>query len=394
VLTFQQYTGAVMAKAVEDTTFYVYNRFVALNEVGGEPAAFGGSVAMFHAKNARRQATMPHSLVATSTHDTKFGEDARARLYVLSEMAGEWADWVREWREMNRRHKTHVEGRPAPDANEEYRLYQTLMACWPVEPAGETEPFKPDEAFRQRLRDHVRKAVNEAKVNTHWVHPNEAWMEACDRFVNALLTPGDENAFLASFEGRARRIAHRGMVNSLAQVVLKITSPGVPDFYQGGEGWNFTLVDPDNRALIDWHEREVFKERICGTPWRDLLRGWKDGAIKVRLTSALLTFRREHVTLFQRGGYEPLTATGHFADRLVMFARRHEQKAVVVIVPRLTAMLGCPPLGLVWEDTAVTLPAVRGKWRDVFTGREWGGGTSAAMAEVLGELPVAVLATG
>jgi (1->4)-alpha-D-glucan 1-alpha-D-glucosylmutase len=241
VLTFQQYTGAVMAKSVEDTAYYVYNRFVALNEVGGDPGAFGGSVAGFHAANARRRETTPHSLLATSTHDTKFGEDARARLYVLSEMAGQWMDWVNEWRELNQRFKTNVDGRLAPDANEEYRFYQTLLACWP--PDG----FTPDEPFRQRLCEHVRKAVNEAKVNTHWFHPNESWLEACTRFVNAVLTPETGDEFLTSFGPKAQRLAHLGLVNSLAQVALKITSPGVPDFYQGCEGWNVSLVDPDNR---------------------------------------------------------------------------------------------------------------------------------------------------
>lgn len=386
VLTFQQYTGAVMAKAVEDTSFYVYNRFIALNEVGGDPAAFGGTVAAFHARNARRRETTPHSLLATSTHDTKFGEDARARLYVLSEIPDEWSDWVREWREFNHRHHTHVDGRPAPDANEEYRLYQTLVACWP---AAEGEP---DEPFRQRIREHMRKAINEAKVNTHWIHPNQPWIEACDRFVTALLTPAPDNAFLASFAPRARRLAHRGMVNSLAQVVLKITSPGVPDFYQGCEGWNFALVDPDNRALIDWAGREAFAATVGDAPWRALLRGWKDGAVKVRLTRALLSFRREHLALFQRGSYAPLLARGHFADRVVAFARRHEAEAVVVIVPRLTSALGCPPLGLVWEDTALELPAARGLWRDLLSGREWSGSTAVPLAEVFHELPVAVLA--
>jgi (1->4)-alpha-D-glucan 1-alpha-D-glucosylmutase len=181
------------------------------------------------------------------------------------------------------------------------------------------------------------------------------------------------------------------MVNSLAQLALKITSPGVPDFYQGCEGWNFSLVDPDNRGLIDWNERESFASETGEMPWRDLLRRWKDGAIKVRLTRALLTFRREHLGVFQQGNYAPLAANGHFADRLVIFSRKHENEALVVIVPRLTAALGCPPLGLVWEDTAIELPATRGVWRDVLTGREFLGAHRAPVAEIFGELPLAVL---
>jgi (1->4)-alpha-D-glucan 1-alpha-D-glucosylmutase len=385
VLTFQQYTGAVMAKAVEDTAFYVYNRFIALNEVGGDPEVFGGTVAEFHAANVRRRETTPHSLLATSTHDTKLGEDARARLYVLSEMAGQWNDWVTEWRELNRRFKRDVDGRAAPDANEEYRIYQTLLACWP------TTDFRPDDAFRQRLRDHVRKAVNEAKVNTHWYHPNEAWIEACDRFIDAILTPETGGEFLASFVPKAQRLAHLGIVNALAQVTLKITSPGVPDFYQGCETWNLSLVDPDNRNLIDWAGREEIANAAGEATWRDLLRSWPDGRIKVRLTRDLLRFRRERLALFQSGDYVPHSAAGRYSERLAIFSRRHNDAQVMVIVPRLSSLLGCPPLGLVWEDTAIALPSARGKWRDVLTGAEWSGGQSARVAELFDELPLAVL---
>lgn len=384
VLTFQQYTGAVMAKAVEDTAFYVYNRFVALNEVGGNPAAFGGTVAEFHAANAHRRETTPHSLLATSTHDTKFGEDARARLYVLSELAGEWADWVTEWRELARRFKTNVDGRLAPDANEEYRFYQTLLACWPP------DAFTPDEAFRQRLREHLHKAVNEAKVNTHWLHPNEGWIESCDRFVNALLTPKTGEEFLASFGPKAQRLAHLGLINSLAQVALKITLPGVPDFYQGSERWNLSLVDPDNRGLIDWSVPEKVAAAARTMSWRELLRRWKDGAVKLRLTEELLRFRREHLALFQLGDYEPRAATGRFADRLVVFRRRHESESLLVVVPRLTALLGCPPIGLVWEDTAIALPPVNGRWRELLTGQPIASET-CAVAELFREMPLAVL---
>ncbi len=386
VLTFQQYTGAVMAKSVEDTAFYVYNRFVALNEVGGDPAAFGGSVTEFHAANARRRETMPHSLLATSTHDTKFGEDARARLYVLSEIPAEWADWVTEWQAVNRAHKRTVDERTAPEANEEYRIYQTLLACWPP---GE---FVPDEAFRQRIRDHVRKAVNEAKVNTHWNHPNEGWIEACDHFVDALLTPATGHEFLVRFEPAARRLAHLGLVNSLAQVVLKITSPGIPDFYQGSEGWNLSLVDPDNRGLVAWDAVQEFAAGVQAKPWRELLRSWRDGAIKIRLTEKLLRFRRERREVFRQGSYEAMAAEGRFAEKLVLFQRRHGAERVVVLVPRLTASLGCPPLGLVWEDTAAIIPGETAIWRDVLTGAEYDG-NRLALADVFDELPVAVLHT-
>lgn len=383
VLTFQQYTGAVMAKSVEDTAFYVYNRFIALNEVGGHPADFGGTVSEFHAANARRRDTAPHSMLATATHDTKFGEDVRARLYVLSELPDEWADWVAEWRDLNARHKTDLDGRIAPDANEEYRLYQTLLGCWPM---GMVEP---DDVFRTRICEHVRKAVNEAKVNTHWLHPDVPWLEAGDRFVDAILSPVHGRVFLASFRPKAQRLARLGLVNSLAQVVLKITSPGLPDIYQGCEGWSLTLVDPDNRQLIDWSEPESAAAEIARTSWTELLRSWKDGRIKVRLTRELLRFRREHLMLFQEGDYEPLMVRGMFAENVIGFRRQAANEQLVVVVPRLTAALGAPPVGLVWEDTALVLPP--GAWRDVLTGSEWAGGETVQMSALFGVLPLAVL---
>ncbi len=386
VLTFQQYTGAVMAKSVEDTAFYVYNRFVALNEVGGNPATFGRSVPEFHADSARRRALTPHTLLATSTHDTKFGEDARARLYALSELPDEWARWVAEWRELNRAHKTAVGDRVAPDANEEYRFYQTLLACWP---AGE---FEPDDAFRQRLREHVRKAVNEAKRNTHWHHPDEKWLEAGDRFIDAVLTPGSGGAFLASFRPKVERLARLGVVNSLAQLVLKVTSPGVPDFYQGCERWNFSLVDPDNRRLVDWRDVDASLASARAASWPELLQRWPDARVKQRLTAELLRFRHDHLALFQQGDYEPLAATGEWADRVVAFRRCHGSECSVVVVPRLTAALGDWPIGAVWGDTALALPKGWSKWSRV-VGREatWESLRPVPLRELCAELPVAVL---
>lgn len=388
VLTWQQYTGAIMAKAVEDTTFYVYNRFIALNEVGGDPAHFGAPVADFHRANHARRETAPHGLLATSTHDTKLGEDVRARLYALSELPHEWHDRVSRWRALNARHKTMVDGRDAPDANEEYRLYQTLLGCWP---AG---TFEPDQAFRARMREHVRKATNEAKRNTHWTHPNEAWLNACDAFVDAILTEKTAAEFLADFTQLAQRLAHLGMINSLAQVVLKTTAPGVPDFYQGSELWNLSLVDPDNRQLVDWGPREKILGEIDAATWHELLRTWRDGRVKLRLTRELLQFRRNHAPLFQEGTYEPLHATGRFADHVVAFRRTHGAMSLLVVVPRLASRLGTPPLGLVWEDTAVDLGDTSG-YHDVLTAasvKKSSGVRGAAVADLMAELPFAVLA--
>ncbi|HTO03905.1 MAG TPA: malto-oligosyltrehalose synthase, partial [Opitutus sp.] len=241
VLSFQQYTGAVMAKAVEDTAFYTYSRLIALNEVGGHPGRFGSTIAGFHTANAERARLTPHALLATATHDTKLGEDVRARLYALSEIPHEWHDALTEWHEINQQHKTTVDGRSAPDVSEEYRLYQVLLGVWPAEDAD------PTEAFCARLREHLRKAVNEARQNTTWIQPNEAWLQAGDRFIDRILDQDTGREFLAAFRPVARRLAHLGMINSLAQVVLKSMSPGVPDFYQGAELWELSLVDPDNR---------------------------------------------------------------------------------------------------------------------------------------------------
>ena len=208
--------------------------------------------------------------------------------------------------------------------------------------------------------------------------------------MDSLLTPKTGDEFLASFIPKAQRLAHLGLVNSLAQVALKITSPGVPDFYQGCEGWNLSLVDPDNRALVDWSAKETAAASAGDMAWRGLLRNWKDGRVKVRLTQNLLGFRRQHLQLFQSGDYQPLMAEGRFAARLVVFARQHEREALLVVVPRLTAALGCPPMGLVWEDTALVLPPTDSEWRDVLTGRDWRPGT-IPIAELLSDLPLAIL---
>lgn len=385
-LSFQQYTGAVMAKAVEDTAFYTYNRFVGLNEVGGNPGHFGGAVAAFHAANAERFRRSPHSLLTTATHDTKLGEDARARLYALSELPHEWREWVLEWRELNQQHKTIVDGRAAPDANEEYRLYQILLGVWPADDAD------PDDALRQRLREYFRKAVNEAKRNTTWVQPNDKWIEAGDRFIDGILNVDTGRAFLASFRPKAQRLAHLGMVNSLTQVVLKITSPGVPDFYQGCELWDLSLVDPDNRRPVDFARRHEIAKSLPAVSPAQLLRDWRSGAIKLWLMHRLLGFRREQPALFGEGDYQPLGATGRFAESVIAFARTHGEQTAVVVVPRFTSKLGCPPLGLAWEDTAVTMPAGATKgWRETLTGRRWEGQASLRLAELFAELSVAVL---
>jgi len=387
VLEFQQYTGAIMAKSVEDTAFYAHSRFIALNEVGGNPMRFGASVAQFHESNIERLRVTPHGLIATSTHDTKLGEDVRARLYALSEIPHEWEDWVREWRELNRRHKTTVDGREAPDANEEYRLYQVLIGAWPADDSD------PNDAFKKRIREHLRKAVNEAKRNTTWTEPNEAWLAAGDHFIDGLLGAESGREFLASFRVQAQRVAQLGMVNSLSQVVLKTMSPGVPDFYQGSELWDLSLVDPDNRREVNYTKRQKLVARTR-VDWTELLRTWRNGAIKLHLTRALLQYRRANAELFQNGNYLPLEVRGRFGDQIAAFARAWASKVVVVVVPRLSSRLGSPPLGLVWDDTRIVLPPnIPGPWKNIFAQREVPPADEWLVAELFRVVPFAVVAT-
>jgi (1->4)-alpha-D-glucan 1-alpha-D-glucosylmutase len=259
VIKFQQCTGPITAKGVEDTAFYQYHRLVALNEVGGEPGEFGAPIETFHRQNEARLAESPHSLLATSTHDTKRSEDVRARLAALSEMPREWTQALRRWHTANRKRRREIAGELAPDHNEETLLYQTLLGSWPLEPLDETT--RP--SYVQRIQDYMVKALHEAKVNSSWIEPNEAWDNAVREFVARLLEPGPRNRFLATFEPFAARLAPLGAINSLAQTVFKLTSPGVPDFYQGSELWDFSLVDPDNRRPVDYALR---RERLDSLP--------------------------------------------------------------------------------------------------------------------------------
>lgn len=385
VLTFQQYTGAVTAKSVEDTAFYTYCRFIALNEVGGDPSTFGGTVERFHEINLRRLQTTPQSMLATSTHDTKMSEDVRARLYTLSEIPAEWEDWVAEWREIASPFKSQVEGLSAPDPVDEYRLYQILIGAWPL------NTDEPDETFRKRIREHVRKAVNEAKRFTSWIHPNEPYLQGCDRFVDALLTRPSADAFLASFVHRAKRVAHLGSVNSFAQIVLKSTVPGVPDFYQGNDLWDFSLVDPDNRRPVDYERREEVLAKLNNANPLDLLRNWTDGGIKLWTTQRLLALRAARADVFQYGDYTGLSITGRFKKHAIGFRRDGIESSILVVVPRISAILGCPPTGLVWDDTAVEPGEGSTWWQDIFTSRNFAANTALPLVELFAELPFAVL---
>ncbi|HEV2107588.1 MAG TPA: malto-oligosyltrehalose synthase [Thermomicrobiales bacterium] len=410
-MRFQQLTGPVMAKGLEDTAFYRYNRLAALNEVGGDPTRFGLPVAAFHRQNLDRLRRWPDAMLSTSTHDTKRSEDVRARMDVLSEIPREWRAAVNRWTRMNRKHKTRVNNIPAPDRNDEYLLYQTLLGAWPLDPEG--EDLAVWDEFVDRIAAYMDKALREAQVHTSWVNPNEEYDAATAAFVRRLLDRGGENLFLADIATLRKKVAFFGAINALGQQVLKLTSPGVPDIYQGTELWDFSLVDPDNRRPVDYQHRsrmlqDLQRSRNPAALARDLLDGWCDGRIKLYVTHRVLKLRAERRDLFGRGEYIPLDATGSRADHVVAFSRQSRgedatDREIVVVVPRLIHGLTggdlVPPVGEeVWGATLLETPHVPPGtvYRDIFTGQDVavetvGGRVVMRIRDVLSSFPVAVL---
>jgi (1->4)-alpha-D-glucan 1-alpha-D-glucosylmutase len=392
---FQQLTSPVTAKGIEDTAFYVFNRFVSLNEVGGEPGRFGWPPDRVHKFLAERQAKHPGGLSPLTTHDTKRSEDARARLNVLSELPGEWADRVGRWAHLNRGHKAEPEeGTAAPDANEEYLIYQTLVAVWPGEPAAVTDDF------RARIQGFVKKALCEGKVHSSWINPDPDYEAAVAKYVDAILDPGRSAEFLADLDQFVRRVAFFGRINSLAQTVIRCTAPGVPDTYQGTEGWDFSLVDPDNRRPVEYAASGHWLQELDEQPGREsvrhLVRDLSDARVKPFVLSRALRCRRDHTDLFAHGEYVPLAAEGPRADHLFAYLRRLDGSAALVVVPRLAVGLvpqaDGPPIGPVWDGTVVRLPdGLGGRWENVFTGETVKAGGLVPVAEVLGTFPVAIL---
>ena len=344
-----------MAKGLEDTLFYIYNRLPALNEVGGEPQQFGLSVEVFHERNLDRQRDWPATLLATSTHDTKRSEDVRARIVAISEIPELWRRSLQRWGTANHRWKRMVNDLEAPDANEEYLLYQTLLGTWPMQANGEPEPV-PAPDYIERIQAYMTKALKEAKINTSWIQPNEEWDAAMHDFVARILDSSPRNKFLPIFLPAAKEIIRLGAINSLTQTLLKLTSPGVPDIYQGTEIWDYSLVDPDNRRPVDYElRRQMLKSLSNATPG-ELMQTWPDGRIKLFLTKHLLQLRRGHADLFERGEYLPLHTSGTFAECCVSFVRRLDDNWIAVIAPRLSSRIGFPPIGEAWQDTAIQLP--------------------------------------
>ncbi|MBA2665558.1 MAG: malto-oligosyltrehalose synthase, partial [Trueperaceae bacterium] len=390
---FQQYTGPVTAKAVEDTTFYRYVRLVSLNEVGSEPDPFGTSPAAFHEANRRRQRSHPHAMLATATHDHKRGEDVRARLNVLSEVPQSWSRHVQRWMGWNRRKRSTVDGSAAPSRSDEYLFYQTVIGAWPLDAVA---PDFGVDAFAERVDVYMRKAMREAKRQTSWVAPNEEYERAVSSFVKRCLDVELSRPFVEAVSSFAHEIAPAGAVNGLSQIALKLASPGVPDTYQGTELWDFSLVDPDNRQSVDYALRRAYLD--APTAASELLDSWRDGRIKAWLIERMLAVRRGDPELFTLGAYVPLAADGPHAQRVISLARRHEERTLIVVAPRLVwPLLGDEerPLPRGWGATRVVVPEELAErtFVDVLSGRQRavGAGGALVVGECLSELPVAVL---
>jgi (1->4)-alpha-D-glucan 1-alpha-D-glucosylmutase len=325
-LKLQQFTGPVMAKSLEDTTFYRYHRLLALNEVGGSPSARALSTEAFHQTMKIRAEEWPHGMTATSTHDTKRGEDARTRLIALTEIPGEWTSAVARWKILNAPHLVIVDELRAPSATFEYMLYQALLGAWP--------PGQADDAFRERIEAYALKAAREGKEETSWLNPDEPYEMGLRTFIRRILDPGLSADFLKSMEALARRVSLLGALNSLSQVTLKATMPGVPDFYQGTEFWDLSLVDPDNRRPVDFVERAKVLKQVETPDWEELKRRWPNGHIKQAWTRHLLKLRSELADVFVNGSYEPLEVGGTHREHIIAFARRRGRDAAIVAVAK------------------------------------------------------------
>jgi (1->4)-alpha-D-glucan 1-alpha-D-glucosylmutase len=406
----QQFTSAVMAKGLEDTSFYRYHRLDSLNEVGGDPRRFGMSPEIFHAKMAERSKSWPHSMLDTSSHDTKRSEDVRARIDVISEIPYRWGKEVRQWRELNQSKKRLVDDVLAPSRNDEYLLYQSLVGSWPLEGG-----VPPDATYRERMKQYMLKAVREAKEKSSWANPNTNYEAAVIAFVDEVLAPSQENAFVASLAEFSSDVARIGMLNSLSQTLLKLTCPGVPDLYQGTELWDLSLVDPDNRRPVDYSRRAEILTEMRTWPEsgagliacvRDLVNHMSDGRIKMYLTWRALNLRKENPKLFADGDYLRRNIQGPKAKHLVAFARRWEEQELIVVVPRLCATLfsgqSANPLD-VWKDTLLELAkgefaraSENRTYRNIFTAKTLDPGSlgqegSVRAAGLFEDFPVAAL---
>jgi len=404
-MKFQQVSAPVMAKGVEDTAFYRYHRLISLNDVGGDPCQFGISVAAFHAATRARASRWPHSLLATSTHDSKRSEDVRARLNILSEMPVTWKQILKRWDRLNRGRKHVIDDIEAPSRNDEYLLYQTLVGTWPL--------TVPDEAaladYRTRIETYMIKAIREGKEYSSWVNVNADYEDATRSFIRVLLAPGENNLFLADFISFVQPISHHGLLNSLAQILIKLVAPGVPDIYQGCDLWQFNLVDPDNRRQIDFVHRykllaEV-KSLVVDAPpeqWplrlQSMVSDMADGRIKLYTLWQSPSLRKRWPEVFRDGEYLPLTVCGEHAANVFAFARICGSRFIITLVPRLTTHLpeeqGTLPIGMkVWGDTVLKLTGelVDLEWNNVFTGETYKAHNKIELGRLLTHFPICLI---
>ena len=397
VMRWQQFTGPIMAKAYEDTLLYVYNPLISLNEVGGDPRPTTAVVGGLSRFVADRRKHWPNSMNATTTHDTKRAEDVRARINVLSEIPGQWQERLERWSKLNTKNKTQVDGQQVPDRNEETFLYQTLLGVWPTD-------GHENASLLDRLQAYAIKATREAKVHTRWTLPNTAHENALKRFVASILKPSKSNAFLRDFVEFQQSIAYSGMVNGLSQALVKIISPGIPDFYQGSELWDLRLVDPDNRQPVDFAKRASMLARLkrakaSASFASELARHWEDGQIKLYAIWKALKFRRERSELFSKGDFLELKASGPHAEHILAILLHHKRERALLVAPRWLARAqeewkSGPDI--LWTEARLRLPdAAPQSWENILTGEKIvsadNGQKSLAVGEMLRHFPVALL---
>jgi (1->4)-alpha-D-glucan 1-alpha-D-glucosylmutase len=398
VMRWQQFTGPIMAKAFEDTFLYVFNPLISLNEVGGDPRPSTAPGADFPGYIKTRQKDWPHAMNASTTHDTKRGEDVRARINVLSEIPALWQKRLDRWSKMNAHHRKTIAGQPVPDRNEEVFLYETLVGAWPFD----GDPV----SFVDRLKAYAIKATREAMVHTRWTRPNLHHEQALERFIAAILRPGAKNKFLPDFIDFHKSIAFYGMANGLAQTLFKMAAPGVPDFYQGSDLWDFRLVDPDNRQPVDFAERKLALTKFRALDespspaFMEVARNWRDGGIKLYVIWKALQQCAKHPELYSNGEFLPLDIRGKRSEHVSAFVRRLNKNWAVVVVPRWLARAGFPlppnGTGKFWGDTTVRLPKTApNRWKNVFTNRivetKTKNGGKTIRLDDLGQFPVALL---
>lgn len=409
-MRIQQLSSPVMAKAMEDTSFYIYHRLTSLNEVGGDPGTFGLTINAFHGASQDRAKHWPHTMLATSTHDGKRSEDVRSRINVLSEIPVLWKLHIGRWKRINSRKKITVEEQEIPTRNDEYLLYQTLIGAWPVENLDEDQL----KIFVDRIKQYMLKAIREAKVNTSWLNPNAVYENAISEFIDTLLSSNSRNLFLEDFLPFQRLVSKLGMLNSLSQTLIKLTSPGIPDLYQGTELWDFSLVDPDNRRPVNYDKRMSLLKQLktSANELKDnpqqlskmLLDDMQDGHIKLYIIWKALDIRRNYESIYKEGDYYPLKVEGEMQNHICAFARIKDDQMFITIAPRffhtlITEQETIPIGEAVWKNTYAELPSnAPRRWTNVLTGetissKQESDSTRILIKELFQYFPYALLVT-